>query len=225
MNAISILLTVAAMSVPQFGMPELRFLASHPDARLDRENLWSASVVELLIAPDGRVADCRVLKSAGDRVHAENTCKHLLKYRFGIPRGPDGEPSYGLLTESLSAFSDKLSPQRNELTQDFSREARKENLPQRVKLPSDVFLKNAAFGPVQGGSGRDQPVMVQGGLPSVHVQIDFEGKLAACEGAAGVAPEMSRIACEHAAMMPFAIKSVKGKPVKYVQSLIVLPDF
>lgn len=52
---------------------------------------------ELLIAPDGTIAECKVTQSSGSEELDRTTCHLTLKrVQFQAARGPDGQPVYGV---------------------------------------------------------------------------------------------------------------------------------
>lgn len=52
---------------------------------------------ELLVAPDGRIADCKVTQSSGSEELDKTTCKLAnMRVQFQAARGPDGQAVYGV---------------------------------------------------------------------------------------------------------------------------------
>jgi TonB family protein len=69
--------------------------ADYPDKAFARE--WEgAASFEVIVAPNGRPAECRITQSSGHDVLDKQTCYIAMnRARFSPARGPDGTPVYG----------------------------------------------------------------------------------------------------------------------------------
>ena len=204
MPASVLLLLASAMSLSQFADDEGRYMAMHGDSRVDRDNLWSIASIDIWIAPEGRVAGCSIASSAGDRATAEHSCKVLVGYQFSAPLGPNGQKSFGSITATVSAFSDKLFPQSRSLTKNFLAEADKMATDAKLAVPDKLLT-------LEGQSG-------------INVFVQTNGRVVACEGVGAVSPLLAKVACGKASAKSFAVRSSDGQPVAYVKYVELLPE-
>ena len=223
MNFFGLFIAASAMFIPEFSLSDLRYLASNGDGRADREILWSAALIEILIAPDGKVADCSVVRFAGDKKAADQNCKILKKRRFSIPIGPDGKPGFAVVPAVLTTYSDRPSQQK--FTNEFDARLKADKLPMKIEVPMAVFVEGVSFGPAfpdPAGQGAILSVATTV-LPAVNVRIDSIGNVSDCAGTPGMSEALIRYACEKAVATSFGTRTVKGKPVSYLRHLQLYP--
>jgi len=72
------------------------------------KNQQGVTGFELLVAPDGSIADCRVTASSGSEELDKATCRLAgIRVRFAPARGPDGAPAFGVYrSQALWAIPD-----------------------------------------------------------------------------------------------------------------------
>ena len=85
----AVIAAAPATPLPWFNMDD------YPMKAFEKE--WrGASVFEVLVAPDGKPADCTITKSSGYQELDRHTCFIAMhRARFTPARGPDGSPVYG----------------------------------------------------------------------------------------------------------------------------------
>ena len=225
MNLFAFFLAASAMFIPEFSMKDLRFLGGQDGGRMDRENLWSASLIELLIAPDGKVADCIVVRFAGDKKTADLNCKILKKRRFSIPIGPDGKPAYAVIPTVLTSYADKLFPMRQQLTRDFISGLKADKLPMSIEVPMTVFVEGFSTAPASSDpAGKGAVLSVAMNISSaVNLRIGLDGKVSDCEGTARAPESLIHYACTKAKLMNFETRKIKGRPVPYLRLFQIFP--
>jgi TonB family protein len=91
----SLLVNAVIAAAPATPLPWYNF-DDYPQKAFDRE--WKgAATFELLVAPDGRPANCRITHSTGYDVLDRQTCWVAMhRARFTPARGPDGNLAYGV---------------------------------------------------------------------------------------------------------------------------------
>ena len=220
MNLLTMLLAASAIFVPEFSMKDLQFLASKGDSRMDRENLWSAALIELLIAPDGKVADCTVIRFAGDKKAAYRNCNILKQHKFSIPIGPEGKPSFALIPTVLTSYSDRLFPLRQQIASEFYAGLKADKLPTKIEVPMTVFVDGLAPDSVRQGAVLSVATIA---LPAVYVRIGIDGKVSDCAGNAVTSEALASYACEKATATNFGARTFKGQAVPYLLQLQLFP--
>ena len=99
------LFAAAAMSVPD---PNIQFsramLPAMPSANM---------LTDLLLAPAGRVGQCKVIVSGASSRENDRYCERAIGRDAGEPAiGPDGSPAYGMVPFDLIARAEGVSNAR-----------------------------------------------------------------------------------------------------------------
>lgn len=66
-------------------------------AKYLRENKSAAAAIQVIISPDGRIAQCKVLSIAGDEEFARATCLLLSPWMWSAARDASGNHAFGLV--------------------------------------------------------------------------------------------------------------------------------
>lgn len=110
-----ILLSLISGSVvaatPTVPPPWYNFAEDYPMKAFERK--WEGvTQFELLVAPDGAIAGCKVLKSSGHEILDRQACFLADKrVRFQPAKGPDGQPVWGVFrSEALWALPEHKLP-------------------------------------------------------------------------------------------------------------------
>jgi hypothetical protein len=162
-------------------------------------NEWSAAVLmELLIAPDGRVAKCTPIAGFGNQDFASMFCAIASKKRALMSKDPSGRPSYGVVRELVKFFlqgteQGQLIEDLPPLKPDFEFEV--QQLPQSI------------------GSSLDT---------TIAVAVDEIGKITSCKPAGAAGNSYGQTACgQMLGTNLAAVRDSSEKPVSYVQHLRV----
>ncbi len=94
-------------AAPQTPLPWFTF-EDYPMKAFEKK--WEGvTAFELLVAPDGRIADCRVTGSSGHEVLDRTTCLLAVKRaKFSPARGPDGARRFGVYrSQAVWAFPER----------------------------------------------------------------------------------------------------------------------
>lgn len=91
---VSLLVSSVIAAGPATPLPWFNF-DDYPMKAFERE--WKGtSMFEVLVAPDGHAASCKITRSSGYQELDKQTCFVAMKRaRFSPARGPEGTPSYG----------------------------------------------------------------------------------------------------------------------------------
>lgn len=134
--SLSLLAGAVVAATPLTPMPWFTF-EDYPMKAFEKK--WEGVTrFELLIAPDGTIADCRVTSSSGHEILDRTTC-HLATKRakFRAARGPDGQAVWGTYrTQALWALPEReiVAPPAADLEVSLNK------LPDGVKEPPAVKL-------------------------------------------------------------------------------------
>ena len=91
----SLLVNTVIAAAPATPLPWFNF-DDYPQKAFDREWRGTANF-EVLVAPDGKPANCAVVQSTGYDMLDRTTCFVAMhRARFTPARGPDGSPVYGI---------------------------------------------------------------------------------------------------------------------------------
>lgn len=220
MSVAAILLTASAMSIPGFTASDFQVVSTDSNDRLDRKDLWSGHFIELLVGPNGRVVDCSVVSHVGDKATADRTCKLYIGHQMDVPSGPDGEPSYAVVTANIIRMATKLRPDFQFFAQSLQATMRQDGLPIRIEVPVELFFDEAN---PEGDSSRGlHSFSIKANL-AVNIRIGIDGKMTNCVGANSTSQALAQAACAHVTAQTFKVRTHDGKPVPYLQSFGLEP--
>ena len=199
-----LLFAASAISLPTPGYRVADYLSKKIDAsQLDRRGTWVAATVKLWIEPKGRITDCAIVRSLGEKGIVEKICPVLVGMRVKSPRDHKGEKSYGTMSMDFTAFADSLYGRRKEFTDALSAEP----------MPDDVDGELAA----EFATKLDDRY-------AVTLVVGSDGSVLACEKGGKLPANLTSQACELAGAKSYAIgRSEAGEPVSYVRLVRFVP--
>jgi TonB family protein len=106
----ALLLTSVTAAAPTAKLPWFEF-HDYPMKAFEKHE-EGVTRFELLVGPDGRAANCTIIKSSGSEELDAKTCKLAsFRSRFAPARGPSGQPVYGVYrSQAIWVFPENTLP-------------------------------------------------------------------------------------------------------------------
>jgi hypothetical protein len=195
LSAMSIL-TAAAISLPQIDAPEM---VQHLLRRL-RSMDTGPVLVEVVVAPDKDIEDCRLLYFGGSERVGKEICRAIRQEDAAKPgTGPEGQAVYGITTFRMGSTAGPDASQRIDRIPFDAIPTQSEIVVNVVALPGNEERTSAA----------------------VLIYVDEKGAVAACNAPTETS-ELHDIACEQARQHPWPVQMGDGDiAVPYVRSVEV----
>lgn len=162
----------------------------YPDWALARD-VSAASIMRLVVAPDGKVARCVSVREFGDQQLAKEVCRILGRKRFAPPTLRDGRKVHAFLDTMLSLILPHTSEGRKIMA---------------LRMPPDAELSVNKLPSRNAAEVR------------VFLAYDPAGKITDCAPAEGEKDlALANLACGQRALFDNAIRNdLTGRPVAYV---------
>jgi protein TonB len=179
---------------PSFTPNELRELQeSYPEAALDGGKS-AAAVIDARVDRKGRITDCKITASYGDKDLAQTICGLVERIRIE-PASVGGDPSYGVVRHIVRLMIDDSEGAKIRATTE----------------PADLELQVTKL-----------PAGQRSLRVNANVLIDAAGKPQACYAVGDVPQAYADVACSQVAGLGFGILNDDGgKPVRFVSNVIV----
>ena len=158
---------------------------------------WSAAVyLELLIGPDGRVADCTPLEAFGNEDFASMFCEIVAKVKAVPTKDAEGKPSFGVVRTTVRMMVPGSS--QGDLI---------EKLPARAP---DIEFETRSLPGISESSVRT----------SITVAVDEAGGVGGCQTTEEEHRRYGEAACQQVSAMTMPpMVDATGKQISYVRSL------
>lgn len=196
----TLLLTVASISVP---IPEIE-IAEHLFDKLrstvEDKQTYVMVTLNLMVEPDGRVADCTMGRVVGATELAPTFCSDIVGMRVARPRDHAGRRTHAFINYSTSAFAGSLLPRSGEAIEALLAQ------PNSTDPDGELQLRDTSIG--------------QNDFFFIDLAIDADGTVRACQRAKKTPRRFVEPACGLARAKTFAIRhATHGEAVPYVRSV------
>ena len=196
----TLLLTVASISVPIPGIALAERLFDELRSTVEGKRTYVMVTLNLMVEPDGRVADCTVGRVVGTKELAPMFCSKVVGMRVPRPRDHDDQRTHAFINYSTSAFASSLLRRSNEAIDALRA------LPNSADPDGELQFPDASIG--------------QNDFFYIDLAIAADGTVRACQTAKRTPRRFDEPACGLARTKTFTIRhTTQGEAVSYVRSV------